>query len=619
MEETTTSLQKVLDGRQVSLGDSKDTCEICKEIWLCFLDPTTVRKVNLGYTDGPLYPHCPGHSPLFIYWRDNCRVDLPDGFDAIYSGGEEDSTTTGDMGDGESTGTAGERAAHVDEIKSLTVETDISSKSVILSRAISTWIALSVSQQVIVLKKDSVPGHLGTGIRLDPDWIDLQLAREWKQKCLNEHGMKCHNPLKVSPVKPLWVVDVENECIVPGQDCAAFIALSYRWGNHSWPRVNRKTLSTLRKPGALATASLAPIIRHAISLTSAVGERYLWVDALCIIQGDSAETVNQLNLMGAFYASALITIVAADGDSASGIPGLKGVSDSRRVRQTLIPFGGETLMCPEFEIRLGEYRKRGWTYQEYIMSQRRLIFAGDRMHWVCQCCHWHEEVALGSEFNRRMVPQEPEPNLILRGLPDLKSLRELMSNYNSRHFSYEEDVIPGISGLLSLFSRSFQGGFLCGLPEMFFDRALGWCASSDLRRRKPSGRPAKDQLPHSLGKLPSWSWAGWEGRISDDRLEPVELFETGNWVNHGSVEETIPITKWFTSQSADGAALREISPTWYENRDAQYKDFSRPLPDGWTRRDAVSPSARGPGYWRPPGCYDYFFEHHLFPRTAYCT
>lgn len=578
----------------------------------------TSRKVNLGYIDGPLYPHCPGHSPLFIHWRDNSKADLPDECDAIDSGDEEDSTiTTGESGDGASTETEG--TTHVDRINKLAVETDTSSKAVILTRTISTWISLIVSQQVIILKRDSVPDHLGIGIRLDPDWIDLRLARKWKKKCLDEHGMKCNNPFKISPVKPLWVVDIESECIVPGRDCAAFVALSYRWGNHSWPRVNREMLSTMRKPGAIATANLAPIIRHAISLTSAIGERYLWVDALCIIQGDSAETVDQLHLMGAFYASALVTIVVADGDAAVGIPGLKGVSESRRVKQTLIPFGGETLMCPEFEIHLGEYRKRGWTYQEYIMSQRRLIFAGDRMHWVCQCCQWHEEVAFGSEFNREMVSQEPELDLILGGLQDLKSLRELMSNYNSRMFSYEEDVIPGISGLLSLFSRSFQGGFLCGLPEMFFDRALGWCASSNLRRRKPSGRPVKDQLPHSLEKLPSWSWAGWQGRISDGKLEPAELLEIGDWVNRGAVEETIPITKWFTSHSAEGAALREISPTWYENRDAQYKDFSRPLPEGWTRKDAVPPSARGPGYWRPPGCYDYLFQHRLFPRRHWCT
>lgn len=498
------------------------------------------------------------------------------------------------------------------------VESQSSSNAVILTRQLTQELGLCVTQQVIIQKKDSVPGHLGTGIRLDPDWIDLQLAGQWKQKCLEEHGMKCNNQLKVSPVRPLWVVDVESQCIVPGRDCAAFVALSYRWGGHSWMRVNREVLNTMRNPGALATANLAPTIRHTISLTSAIGERYLWVDALCVVQGDSAETINQLNLMGAFYASALVTIVVADGDSAVGIPGLKGISNSRQAKQTLIPFGEETLMCPDFGIHLGEYKTRGWTYQEYIMSQRRLIFAGNRMHWVCQCCHWHEEVAFGSELDRRIVYEQPEANFILEGLPDLKSLRELMSNYNSRSFSYEEDVIPGISGLLSLFSRSFQGGFLCGLPEMFFDRALGWCASSDLRRRKTSGRPVNDQLPYSLGRLPSWSWAGWQGRISDSRLEPAELLEIGNLVKFGAVEETIPITDWFTSHDAQGSAVRQIYPTWYKNRDDRYKDFPRQLSDGWIRRDAVPSSARGPGYWRPPGCHDYLFQHRLFPDRHWC-
>ncbi|KAI7778715.1 hypothetical protein LA080_001862 [Diaporthe eres] len=342
------------------------------------------------------------------------------------------------------------------------IQTEYSPKSVILTKKITE--DFEICQEIMMLKKNSVPGHPGIGIRLDPDWIDIQLAGKWKQVCLEEHGMKCNNPLKISPVKPLWVVDIESQCIVPGRDRGAFVALSYRWGNHSWPRINREILNAIRNPGALATKNLAPIIRHAMTLTSAIGERYLWVDALCIVQGDNVETLNQLNLMGAFYASALITIVVADGDSEVGISGLKGVSNSRKAKQTLIPFGEETLMCPDLNILLGDYKTRGWTYQEYIMSQRRLIFAGSRMQW-------------------------PEPDLILKDLPDLKSLRELMSNYNTRSFRYEEDMIPGISGLLCLFSRSFQGGFLCGLPEMFFDRALGWCASSDLRLRKPSGRP----------------------------------------------------------------------------------------------------------------------------------
>lgn len=618
MEETTTTLQEVTVGAREFLGHATETCEICRGIWSCFLDPTERRRISIGYSDDLVPPCCPGHSPLFIYWRDNSKADLPDGVEAIDPDDEEDSRSAED-----SEGTANseaEKATHADGANQMFVGTQVRSRTVRLTREIMR--SSGVSSQVIMLKNDSVPGHPGIGIRLDPDWIDLQLARKWKQKCLEEHGMKCNNPFRVSAVRPLWVVDVESRCIVPGRDCAAFVALSYRWGNHSWPRVNREMLSTIRKPGGLDTADLAPIIRHAISLTSAIGERYLWVDALCIVQGNSAETANQLNLMGAFYASALITIVVADGDSATGIPGINGVSDSRGVKQPLIPFGRETLVCPEFGIQLGEYKRRGWTYQEYIMSQRRLIFAGDRMQWECQCCRWHEEVALGSEFDRDLLYNQPEPNAILRGLPDFQLFRQLMSNYNSRSFSYEEDALPGIAGLLSLFSRSFKGGFLCGLPEMFFDKALGWCASSNLRRRKPSGRPGKDQLNHSIGKLPSWSWVGWEGGISDSTLEPVEAIEAGNRDRsiRNVVEETTPITVWFTSHSADDTGRRKINPTWFEKRDSQYKDFTRPLPEGWTRHEAKPPhrTCISPSRWNPPGYCDFLFQHRRFPETLFC-
>jgi hypothetical protein len=48
--------------------------------------------------------------------------------------------------------------------------------------------------------------------------------------------------------------------------------------------------------------------------------------------------------MGAIYANAIVTIVATDGDSESGIPGLKGISSPRGMRQNIIPFGDERLL-----------------------------------------------------------------------------------------------------------------------------------------------------------------------------------------------------------------------------------------------------------------------------------
>lgn len=107
------------------------------------------------------------------------------------------------------------------------------------------------TQPLLLLKMHYVPDHPGTGFERDPRWFSVQLALQWKEKYSEEHGMECNNPLQVLQLRPFWVVDVERECIVSGQHCGTFVALSYRWGTHSWSVVSKKVLAILRKPVAL--------------------------------------------------------------------------------------------------------------------------------------------------------------------------------------------------------------------------------------------------------------------------------------------------------------------------------------------------------------------------------
>ncbi|TID24208.1 HET-domain-containing protein [Venturia nashicola] len=56
----------------------------------------------------------------------------------------------------------------------------------------------------------------------------------------------------------------------------------------------------------------------------------MWVDTLCISQYDSLTKSREIGLMGAIYANAIVTIVAADGDDTNyGLRGFKGLSDQR--------------------------------------------------------------------------------------------------------------------------------------------------------------------------------------------------------------------------------------------------------------------------------------------------
>jgi hypothetical protein len=67
-------------------------------------------------------------------------------------------------------------------------------------------------------------------------------------------------------------------------------------------------------------------ILNAIHFVRFLGERYLWVDSLCIVQDDDEDRKpEQLNSMAAIYANGSLNIVAADGSNAAY--GLRGVRE----------------------------------------------------------------------------------------------------------------------------------------------------------------------------------------------------------------------------------------------------------------------------------------------------
>lgn len=480
---------------------------------------------------------------------------------------------------------------------------------------------------VLANKSPSSTDHIRKGRIVDPEHIDLDTLKHWKSQCLTSHGTRCQNPMKIWHTNPAWLVDVEQRCVVRGDDLAVgsspFVALSY-------PKLSvgvvPESKVDLQRPGILddeeASGWISPLVRHAIYLTSVLGERYLWVDTLCIAHGDGT-TADQLDLMGAIYASALVTIIAADGDAQEGIAGLKGVPGSPRrdAQQWLIPFGDDgTIIArtnsPFSLIHGGAYFERGWTFQEHKMATRKIFFKDGMAHWECQCSLWHEDLSQGVELDKYIEPRLRE---VLAGFPMLNGLSNIIGNYNDLELRYEEEALPGIMGLLSVLSRSFTGGFLYGIPETFFDRALGWrpiWPHTALTRRKPSDRPS--HLGIASG-LPSWSWVGWKGLIT--------LGDEAARINHRSstISETLPITQWFTGESPTTPPheRREIRSFWYDQRRNWKKNaanLASPLPAGWTRHDvelgSTSTFRDEPLLW-PEGCGGHVYKHRNLPDDSY--
>lgn len=453
----------------------------------------------------------------------------------------------------------------------------------------------------------------GQGRPFDMDWIDLNLLKKWRDHCYASHGEVCKNPMGLQQIKPAWLVDTVDRCVVQGHAADSFMALSYMWGNAPGVYLDSEAMRRLQKTHALDTPELRdripPTVRHAIYLASFLGERYIWVDTLCIVHDDAAAATEQLGLMGAIYASAKMTIIAADGCAQDGILGLKGVPGSRpRNGEYGISYqlGAHRVMVvpdypdlsPELTSKI-PYYTRGWTFQEHLLSNRKILFYENQIHWQCWHSKCHEYLVTDVGRSQGFI-SGLDIGPILMGNPSLIIFNKIIQEYNKLEFKYQEDVSPGIIGLLSLLSRTFRGGFLYGMPEMYFDGALGWMPPlhsyfwDNLKRRVQSNRP--DEVKISPCALPSWSWIGWQGKV-----DLTGQFE--EWLGKGYLEftspdssvhrstrrngETLPLTKWYTGPSPETPPQlrRRIQSSWYDLQQNWKDNESTSLPSEWTRHE----------------------------------
>ena len=118
-------------------------------------------------------------------------------------------------------------------------------------------------------------------------------------------------------------------------------------------------------------------LKDAMYLCELLGQRYLWVDTLCIKQDSNEDKGQQIENMGLVYSCAELTIVSAAGsDSNGGLPGLR--TGSRATQACVESLSGLQITSARQSfmpcISNSTWQSRGWTFQEKALSQRLLVF-----------------------------------------------------------------------------------------------------------------------------------------------------------------------------------------------------------------------------------------------------
>ena len=167
-------------------------------------------------------------------------------------------------------------------------------------------------------------------------------------------------------IRDFRLIDTLDQCIVESSILENYLTLSYVWRSINAFRLRRAKLAQLMTKGSLVAfhSELPRTILDAIHLTRLLGERYIWIDSLCLLEDDPQDLANGIQSMDVIYERSYLTIVAANGDDAeAGLPRLRsGSCSSPQIIEEVLP--GVRLAAVH---NLGQYLKnskyytRGWT------------------------------------------------------------------------------------------------------------------------------------------------------------------------------------------------------------------------------------------------------------------
>jgi hypothetical protein len=332
------------------------------------------------------------------------------------------------------------------------------------------------------------------------------------------------------------LIDVELECVKDARLGDRYIALSYVCNLPSMFTLRKDNAELLYAEGYLERVrpDLPKTINDAIDLVKVIGERYLWVESLCLINDNEGDIALGIRLMNSVFQGSYFNIIAASGTNANA--GLWGLGlDAKKMT---VPQSSEVEIDLKTRLSKSEYSKRAWTLQELTLSRRALIFVDNRVFFRCQAASW-DETSSTDKLSSLIKGSTNEPPICgLPGpsdgvLPSLTAYVELFEEYSRRELRYDGDAIRAFYGL----TRALFGGLGTpsaeGLPAYYVNAFLLFTSPrSNLRRRH---------------EFASYSWAGWAGELKWPRENLIWYDEDGRrtqgmsnifrWLKHNEIAE----------------------------------------------------------------------------------
>lgn len=231
-----------------------------------------------------------------------------------------------------------------------------------------------------------------------------------------------------------------------------------------------------------------------------------------------------------------MTIIAAAGEDEK--LGLPGIGTTPRTPQHVAMIGNQavisTLPNPHYKIPASKWATRGCTYQEAVLSRRRLVFTETQTYFECNAMNCSEsmlpnfDLVHAKDKKKALMfmhsciftgaaifrPQDEADGDVVASA---QSYLEHIQQYSRRDMSFDTDSFKAFTGIASHFERTKNPvsnvwgipllirpsepdlAYVCAEPAFYWKHKHDVC-SSDAKPRRRAGFPA-------------WSWVGWAGEV----------------------------------------------------------------------------------------------------------
>ncbi|KAF1990533.1 HET-domain-containing protein [Aulographum hederae CBS 113979] len=415
----------------------------------------------------------------------------------------------------------------------------------------------------------------------------VSTIRSWITECTESHPKCKGNNLSFRPLAARYIDVgvgvggqtnnirlVSTRSILEKCQGFGYLALSYCWGGVDIP-VKTTTKRYAKYHECILFDDLPKTFQDVVTVTRAVGVRYLWIDSLCIVQDDTRDWQREAAKMASIFGAALLTISATASQNCNSGCGIstifEGASAFPRApkKSTSAPIApgsirGLSLRYPHVEadkklFHFSPLHDRGWIFQESLLSRRMLHLTPNQFWWQCRTLIDSED---GFVYSR-----EPQTRIGIAGsilpLADFSSVVkdktndpfrsanglwwDVVRDFTQRRFTQPSDNYAGLAGVMKMFQSLSGDRDFCGLWWKDIGLHLSWWIDT--------GRSTKPHITTLPGRIPSWTWMS---------LPHDGSLRVRNWVYPHRMDDQIWNEKWSfkTQVKSEDMMIRWTGAAW---------------------------------------------------------